>query len=285
MAIGIEELEKRKAEANSRADEHRAKRDVQNSEVRRLMDHRGALFDELRAKSDEARAHREERDRLNEAVREAKKGREEGNQKAALLSEKLRELRRAHDVRRGNVSLWRLLKDLEFKHMTSSLSKEAEERLIAEMQRIQRDIKSQEERFKKDPEVAQLSKDLEEAHQAAELHHKNVEEFAVAAQKNHEEMAKLYEEVDRLRREMDELQAKILEVRATSDEEHKAHITAIEEVRDIEKMLFAAKRKLPGEGGDEVEGANVEEGLFARFKKGGKISTEDLMALQKGGPE
>lgn len=284
MAIGVEELEKKRAEANARADEHRAKRDTLNAEVRRLMDRRAALFDNLRAKSDEARARREERDHLNEAVREAKRGREEWNAKASALSERMREVRKAHDGRHGNVSLWRLLKDLEFKHMTSSLSKEAEERLIGEMQRIQRNIKAQEEAFTKDPEVAKLAKDLKEAHDLAETHHKNVEEYAVAAQKNHEEMARLYEEVDKLRLEMDEVQAKILEVKAASDEAHKAHIVAIEEVRDIEKMLFAAKRRGVGETGAEEEG-NVEEGLLARMKKGGKISTEDLMALQKSGPD
>jgi uncharacterized coiled-coil DUF342 family protein len=284
MAIGIEELEKKRLEANARADGHRAKRDDLNAEVRQLMDKRANLFSELRAKSDDARARREERDRLNEAVREAKRAREEWNGKASALSDKLRELRLAHDGRRGSVSLWRLLKDLEFKHMTSSLSREAEERLIGEMQRIQKEIKAQEDSFKKNPEVAKVTKDLEEAHELAEKHHKEVEEFAIAAQKNHEEMAKLYEEVDKLRSEMDEVQAKILEIKAASDEAHRAHITAIEEVRDLEKLLFAAKRRVPGEEAVE-EGANMEEGLFARFKKGGKISTDDLMALQKGGKD
>jgi phosphoserine phosphatase len=284
MAIGIEELEKKRLEANARADGHRAKRDELNAEVRQLMDRRAALFSELRAKSDEARSKREDRDHLNEAVREAKRAREEWNGKASALSERLRELRMAHDGRRGAVSLWRLLKDLEFKHMTSSLSREAEERLISEMQRIQREIKAQEESFRKNPEVAKVTHDLQEAHELAEKHHKEVEEFAVAAQKNHEDMARLYEEVDKLRSEMDELQAKVLEIKNASDEAHRAHITAIEEVRDIEKMLFAAKRRAPGEEAGE-EGENVEEGLFLRFKKGGKISTEDLMALQKGGKE
>jgi uncharacterized coiled-coil DUF342 family protein len=276
----VDELEKRRAEANARADAHRARRDTLNTEVRTLMDQRGAVIREMRDKSDEAWARRNERDGLNDAVREAKKNREEWNQKVGHLTEKLHEKRKAADVKKGNVSLWRLLKDLEFKHMTSSLSKEAEERLIAEMQRIQREIKTQEERFRKDPEILALTKELEEARTLAEKYHKEVEESALAAQKNHEEMGKLYEAVDGMRRQLDEMQVKITAVKNASDEEHKLHIAAIEEVRDIEKLLFAAKRKAAGESATEE--APKEDDLFARIKKGGKISTEDLLALQKG---
>ncbi len=276
----VDDLEKRRTEANARADAHRAKRDTLNAEVRALMDQRGAVIHDMREKSDDAWARRNERDRLNDAVREAKKNREEWNQKVGRLTEAVHEKRKAADVKKGNVSLWRLLKDLEFKHMTSSLSKEAEERLIGEMQRIQRELKSQEERFRKDPEILALTKELDDARALAEKYHKEVEESALAAQKNHEEMGHLYEAVDAMRRQLDEMQGKITTVKTASDEEHKLHIASIEEVRDIEKLLFAAKRKAAGESG--LEEPPKEDDLFARIKKGGKISTEDLLALQKG---
>lgn len=277
----VEELERRRMEANARADAHRGRRDALNSQVRTLIDRRAVLISEVRAKSDEAWACRSERDRMNDGVREAKKNREEWNRNVSTLSEKMHELRKAHDVRsQGNVSLWRHLKDLEFKHMTSSLTKEAEERLIGEMQRIQREMKAQEERFRKDPAVLAVSTELEKAKELAEKHHAEVEAMATSAQQNHETMARLYEEVDKMRRELDELQAKVTEVKAASDEEHRQHIAVISEVRDIEKLLFAARRKAGGESPPEE--TPREEDLFARFKKGGKISTEDLMALQKG---
>lgn len=277
----VEDLEKRRAEANAKADSHRARRDELNSQVRVLIDRRVELINEVRAKSDEAWARRAERDRMNDGVRESKKLREEWNHKVSELSERMHELRKAHDTKgQGNISLWRHLKDLEFKHMTSSLSKDAEERLIAEMQRIQREMKAQEDKFKKDPQVLSVSTELEKAKELAEKYHKDVEDMATAAQQNHEAMGRLYEEVDKMRRELDELQTKITTVKSASDEEHKQHIAVIAEVRDIEKVLFAAKRKAGGEA--QQEEVPKEEDLFARFKKGGKISTEDLMALQKG---
>ncbi|MDE1880146.1 MAG: phosphoserine phosphatase [Euryarchaeota archaeon] len=282
MVDAIEELERKRAECNTRADEHRAKRDRLNAEAHQWADRRAATVDELRAKSAEAQDHRRMRDQLNEGVREAKRAREEANRRADMLAEKVSELKRTRVAHSNGPPVWRLkkeLKELEFRHMTSSLTKDAEVRLIADMQRLQREIKAQDDQLRKDPEVEGAIKEAEPAREEAETCHRAVEELAVNAQKEHEGMVRLFEEVDKLRREADEIHQKLVEVKTASDEEHKAAMTTIEEVRDLEKMLYAAKTK-SGLVPAPME-APKEEDLFARFKKGGKISTEDLMALQK----
>ncbi len=282
MADAIEELEKKRAECNTRADEHRAKRDRLNAEAHQWADKRAAVVDELRAKSAEAQDHRRMRDQLNEGVREAKRAREEANRKADMMAEKVSELKRTHAPRTNGPPVWRMrkeLKELEFRHMTSSLTKDAELRLIADMQRLQKEIKSQDDQLRKDPEVESALKEAEQAREEAESCHKAVEDLAVRAQKEHESMVLLFEEVDRLRRDADEVHQKLVEVKTASDDEHKAAMAAIEEVRDLEKLLYAAKTK----SGIPVAPLEPpkEEDLFARFRKGGKISTEDMLALQK----
>jgi uncharacterized coiled-coil DUF342 family protein len=282
MADATEELEKKRTEANRRADQFRDERDRLNGEARQWADRRMAIIDELRAKSSEAQAHRHERDALNEGVREEKRARDEANRQFEALAEKVSELKRTRQARSGGMPLWRLrkeLKELEFRHMTTSLTKEAETRLLAEIQRLQREIRGQEESFHQDPEVDAAMREAETARRTAEEHHRLVGELAERAQREHELMVQLFEEVDRLRREADEVQAKLIEVKTASDQAHQAHIQAIEEVRDLEKMLHAARARALGQ--PEAEEPPKEEDLFARFKKGGKISTEDLMALQK----
>ncbi len=283
MADAIEELERKRAECNARADEHRAKRDRLNAEAHRWADRRAAVVDELRGKSAEAQDHRRTRDQLNEEVREAKRAREEANRNADLMAEKVAELKRNHVARTDGPPVWRLrkeLKELEFRHMTSTHTKEGEQRLIADMQRLQREIKAQDDLLRKDPAVESAIQAAEKARAEAEACHKGVEVLAEKAQREHESMVGLFEEVDKLRREADEVHQKLVEVKTASDDEHKAAMAAIEEVRDLEKMLYAAKTK-SGLVVPPME-APKEEDLFARFKKGGKISTEDLLALQKG---
>ncbi len=286
MTDATEELERKRAESNARADEHRARRDKLNTEARTTADERGRILDELHARSAEAQEHRRHRDQLNADVREAKRLREEWNRKLHELGDKLQELKRTRAAPRpGAVPVWRLrkeLKELEFRHMTTALTGEQEKRLIEEMKRLEASIREQDDQLRQDPEVEATLKAFQEARDEAEKHHAAVGQLAEGAQLEHESMVGLYEAVDELRRQADEIQAKLIEVKTAADEAHRAHIAAIEEVRDIEKMLYAARGGRAPPAWADAEPPR-EEDFLARLKKGEKVSTEDLMELQKTG--
>jgi len=280
-----EELEKKRAESNAKADEARARRDRLNAEARTTAEERSRILDELHDKSGEAQEHRRQRDSLNNQVREEKRLREEWNRKLQDLGDRVQELKRSRTPRPGAVPVWRLrkeLKELEFRHMTTALTGEQEKRLIEEMKRLEAGIREQDEQLRQDPEVEQTLTAFAEARTEAEKHHALVGQFAEDAQREHEAMVRLYESVDELRRQADEVQTKLLEVKGQADEAHRAHIAAIEEVRDIEKMLYAARGGHAPASWGEVEPPR-EEDFLARLKKGEKVSTEDLLELQKSG--
>ncbi len=70
-----------------------------------------------------------------------------------------------------------------------------------------------------------------------------------------------------------------------ADEEHKRHIDFIREVHDYDKILWGFKQKtrtgrIPGV--ERTARAEAED-IYERFKRGEKLSTEDLMTLQKAG--
>jgi uncharacterized coiled-coil DUF342 family protein len=279
------ELERKRAESNLRADEHRATRDRLNAEARATAEARSRILEELHAKSSEAQEHRRLRGEFNEQVREAKRLREEGNRRFQELSDRVQQLKRARAPRPGAVPVWRLRKDLrelEFKHMTSALTPDQEKRLIEEMKRLEQAIKEQDIELHQDPEIDKALADLAIARDEAEKHHSAVGTLAESAQKEHEAMVGLFEVVDDLRRQADEVQAKLIEVKGQADESHRAHIAAIEEVRDIEKLLYATRGGRVPMGYAEMEPPK-EEDFLARLKKGEKVSTEDLLELQKAG--
>jgi uncharacterized coiled-coil DUF342 family protein len=285
LTDAIEELERKRAESNAKADESRAKRDRLNAEARTTAESRSRILDELHDKSAEAQDHRRLRDTFNAQVREEKRLREEWNHKFQELGDKVQELKRTRQPRPGAIPVWRLrkeLKELEFRHMTTALTGEQEKRLIEEMKRLEAGIREQEEQLRQDPEVEQTLKEFAEARTEAETHHAAVGKFAEDAQREHEAMVALYESVDALRRQADEVQAHLLEVKGQADEAHRAHIAAIEEVRDIEKMLYAARGGRAPQTWGEAEPPK-EEDFLARLKKGEKVSTEDLLELQKSG--
>ncbi len=285
MSDATQELEKRRAESNARADESRSRRDQLNAEARTIADERSRILDELHDKSAEAQEHRHRRDEFNARVREEKRLREEWNRKLQELGDKVQELRRARTPRPGAVPVWRLrkeLKELEFRHMTTALTGDQEKRLLEEMKRLEAAIREQDDQLRQDPEVEATLKGFAEARDEAEKHHAAVGQFAEEAQREHEAMVALYESVDELRRQADEVQAKLLEVKGQADEAHRAHIVAIEEVRDIEKLLYATRGGRAPPSWGEAE-APREEDFLARLKKGEKVSTEDLLELQKTG--
>jgi uncharacterized coiled-coil DUF342 family protein len=280
-----EELERRREESNARADSYRASRDRLNAEARTLADERAMLVDLIRAKSAEAQEHRRRRDELNAEVRAEKGLREEWNRKFQELAETVQQVRRARPSRQGAVPVWRLkkdLKELEFRHMTTALTGDQEKRLLEEMKRLEGAIREQEEQLRSDPDVDATLKAFAEARDESERHHRAVGELAEAAQREHEAMVTLFETGDELRRQADEVQGRLLEVKANADEAHRQHIAAIEEVRDIEKLLYAARGGRAPAAWAPAE-APREEDFLARLKKGEKVSTEDLLELQKRG--
>lgn len=285
MPDPTEELERRREESNQRADAFRANRDRLNAEARTLADERAQIVDAIRAKSSEAQEHRRRRDELNSEVREAKRLREEWNHKFQELSDRVQEMRRTRPPRQGAVPGWRLkkdLKELEFRHMTTALTGEQEKRLLEEMKKLEAAIREQEDQFRRDPGIEATLQEYTAARDEAEKHHAAVGELAESAQREHELMVVLFEGGDELRRQADDVQAKLLEVKAAADEAHRQHISAIEEVRDIEKLLYAARGGRAPASWSPAE-APREEDFLARLKKGEKVSTEDLLELQKRG--
>jgi uncharacterized coiled-coil DUF342 family protein len=285
LTDAAEELEHKRAESNQKADEFRAKRDKLNAEARTKADERGRILDDLHAKSSEAQDHRRHRDELNDQVREAKRLREEWNHNLQERADKVAELKRARPPSQGAVPVWRLrkeLRELEFRHMTTALTGDQEKRLVEEMKRLEAGIRDQDAQLRQDPEVDQAIAAVNEARTEAEKHHAAVGQLAEEAQSEHESMVKLYEVVDELRRQADDVQAKLIEVKAAADEAHRAHIASIEEVRDLEKLLYAARGGRAPASWSDAEPPK-EEDFLARLKKGEKVSTEDLMDLQKTG--
>ena len=285
MSDATEELERKRAESNARADDHRARRDELNAAARALADERARILAELRDQSGEAQEHRRHRDQLNDQVREEKALREEWNRKLQELGDQVQLLKRDRAPRPGAVPVWRLrkeLKELEFRHMTTALTGDQEKRLIEEMKRLEAAIRDQDEQLRRDPEVEKAMTALAEARTEAEKHHAAVGQLAEEAQSEHEAMVRLYEAVDELRRQADDVQVRLIEAKTAADEAHRSHIASIEEVRDIEKLLHAARGGHAPGVWMEAEPPK-EEDFLARLKKGEKVSTEDLLELQKTG--
>ncbi|MEE9224116.1 MAG: phosphoserine phosphatase [Thermoplasmata archaeon] len=285
--LTLADLEKEREELNREAEDHKRRRNILNDKTKEWVEKRDFFNAKVRGIVDEASMHRESRDGLNEEVQGLKKDRDEWNAKVNELTESVSRIKR-RNLPKGRIPLGKLKKDLralEFRQMTSVLTPDKEKDLIEDMSRIENEIKARETELEENEEVKLAIKELRETKAKAEALHKKVGEVADAAQMDHDKMTELYETSDGSRKEADLAQEEFIKTKMLADEEHRMHIDYIRKVHDLDKIISGMrfKHRMARVRGDEKVAMREAEDIYGRFKKGEKLSTEDLMTLQKSG--
>ncbi len=285
--LTLADLEKEREELNREAENHKRKRNVLNDKTKEWVEKRDFFNAKVRGIVDEASMHRESRDKLNEEVQGLKKERDEWNAKVNEFTETVSRIKR-RNLPKGRVPLGKLKKDLralEFRQMTSVLTPDKEKDLIEDMSRIENEVKARETELEENEEVKLAIKELKETKEEAEALHKKVGEVADDAQMEHDKMTELYETSDGSRKEADLAQEEFIKTKMLADEEHRMHIDYIRKVHDLDKIISGMrfKYRMARVRGDERVAMREAEDIYERFKKGEKLSTEDLMTLQKSG--
>ncbi len=284
----LNELEEKRGIVNEDAEKHRKLRDELNNQTKEWKAKRDALNTQVRELVDEAGKCREERDQLNQKVRETKELRDEWNQKVTALKEQLAPFRTEKTDEKNEVPVKQLkkqLQDLEYIQQTKSLGKDKENEIVKQISVLARQIEEREKSYEQNDEIKGLVGQLREAKAQAETYHHQVSEYAEKAQAAHDKMIGFYEQADRLRKEADAAQAKFIECKQAADEEHRLHIEQIKSLHDVSKSADGIKNKKNAakKRRADVESKKEAKEIFEKFKAGEKLSTEDLMTLQKSG--
>lgn len=296
----------KRASLHQDAQRHRDARDLFNDKTRKNAQRRDELNAQVRGIVERANAHRAARDAKNAQVREAKAERDRLNHQAQEKVAHLQELRR----RKGGapqggpqVPLAKLkaeLKHLEYQQQTTALTPQKEKALIELIAHKMKEIKAREGAHEEDPELRAAAEELKATKAKAEEQHALLTRYAQEAQAEHDAMAALFAEADTLRKEADAAQAEFVKTKVESDRLHRLYMDCILAMKDLDRVGAA----LRGVGGDGASGAQEDGGahhrggggsgvtaqaraeadeIFDKFRKGEKLSTEDLMALQKAG--
>lgn len=284
---GLAELEKTRDQINNEAEEHKLKRDRLNARTKQLAEKRDILNGEVAQRVAEAAEHREKRNKLNEEVKAAKVMRDTLNQKANELGDIAARLKRERH-RDVAVPVPRLREDmraLEFRLQTSVLTPQKEKELTTELKRLAHEVRQAEATMEGDKEVFEAVGAARKAKQDAEAQHKTLSDLARGAQAEHDAMMKLYEEADAMRKDADAAQGEFVANKREADEEHFHHIDLIRRVKDYEKVISGIRRRrreVRRAEGDRRQEKRTDS-VMERFKKGEKLSTEDLLSLQLRG--
>jgi uncharacterized coiled-coil DUF342 family protein len=285
----LADLEQKRSILNNNAERHRRLRDELNNQTKEWKSKRDALNTRVRELVDEAGKCREDRDSFNQKVRETKVLRDERNQKVTALKDQIALMKPERPPEDKNEvpvkQLKKQLQELEYTQQTKSLGKDKENEIVKQISVIAKQIDEREKTYEQSGEIKELIQQLRDAKVQAEAAHRQVAEFAESAQTSHDKMMKLYEEADALRKEADVAQGKFIECKQAADEEHKMHIEQIKSVHEMDKDVAGMKSKKTAARKKKVDTESKKEAkeIFERFKAGEKLSTDNLMALQKSG--
>lgn len=281
MRASLEELEKEREELQKRANELRKKRDELHKKAKELAEERDELNARIRELRVKIKEHKTKRDELNKRVKSAKEKRSQLNRAYRRARKKLRELERRKLADLGvNIDrLKRELRRLEHEQMTQPMSPQREKEVIERISKLHAQIREYEQRIASDVRLKKAFEEMRMIKEKAEKQHAEVEELAEKAQREHEEMVKLIKECDAISRKVDEIQEKIVFTKIDADNLHKEFIECVDRIHELDRQISVMKRT--GKGKEKLQKEAME--IFERFKRGEKLSTEDILLLQKAG--
>ena len=133
-----------------------------------------------------------------------------------------------------------------------------------------------------------VKEEAQELRKLSEEEHEKVIALSEQAQAAHEEMLVYFRKTDDIRTAADEAHKKFIEARNNASAKHEEFKAVLSDIHIINKKLGSNKprkrrsdkKSSSGSNKNREEKERAEE-IFEKFKQGGKVSTEELLLLQK----
>ncbi|KAF1079036.1 coiled-coil protein [Methanogenium sp. MK-MG] len=268
------------------SEQHKDNRNELNALASTCARERNQLNGQTREFVDEAQKHKELRDENNKAVQSIKVERNQLNEKANALFEEIDEYKKEHGAinnSRGIKDVQKRIDKLEMDQQTRVMNTDKERELIDQIKQLRLQIKEQEEEIEQNKEVHTKLQEAREFRRAASEFHATVTEKAELAQQHHDLMVECYRNADKSREAADEGHRKFVEAQEAADAEHNQFIACQKELRDYDKVIGGIRKKGKKTRVNKEQKAVREEAelVFQQFRAGEKLTTDDILLLQR----
>ncbi len=278
------ELRELRKDYHKKAEELRIKRDELNLQSQTHASDRNDLNVKAKEHMDNVHLFRDRRNGLNIEVGEIRDERREVSNGVNDLKDKFLRLKRKRFSGRNLPPVSKLRKqiqELEIKQMTTPLTTDKERALVDEIASLQNKIKEHDNLIETDTEVLEARDSFREAEKIRRELGKKMQKSRQAAQAAHHSMKDSLRTNRQTRRKADAAQRLFVKAKEKADEVHNEYIEYLRGMQEIDRMTASQ-----GKGGSSIDqkaSAASAEDLFAKFLAGEKLSTEQLMIIQKAG--
>ena len=273
LADTMEGVRKQKDEKEAEIAKVAEEREEFNKIAKEQRKIRDELNASLKENLNKAIEYRNERNEINKAVEAAKKARNDANNKIKNLE--------WSSGKRDKIKIENEIKKIDKIIETRVLDIKKENQLVKNANDLRKQLMEIHEDESVKTEAQELKKVSEEEHE-------KVIELSEKAQAAHEEMLTYFRKTDDIRTAADEAHKKFIEARKNASAKHEEFKAILSDIHVINKKLGSNKprrrkseNKSSSGGNKNREEKERAEEIFEKFKKGGKVSTEEILLLQK----
>ena len=245
-----------------------------NKEAKEQRKIRNQLNADLKENLAKAIEFRDQRNEINKEVETNKKARNKVNDEIKNLE--------WSSGKRDKIKIENEIKKIDKIIETRVLDIKKENQLVKSANDLRKQLMEIKEDDKVKEEAAELKKQSEE-------YHAKVVELSEQAQEAHEQMLSYFRKTDEIRTAADEAHKLFIQARKNASAKHEEFKVVLSEIHVINKKLGTNKsRKRRSEKSNTGSPAKKNreekekaESIFDKFKHGKKLSTEELLLLQK----
>ena len=278
------QLRKIRKDYHHKAEELRVSRDELNLTSQTHAAERNELNVKAKEYMDEVHLYRDRRNGLNVEVGQIRDERNEVTEKVNSLKDNFLSLKRKRFSGQNLPPISRLRKqiqELEIKQMTTPLTTDKERALVEEISSLQNKIKQHDDLIETDTEVLDARDTFRESENKRRELSKSMQKSRQEAQTAHHSMKDSLRLNRSTRRKADAAQRAFVKAKEKADVVHNEYIEYLRGMQEIDRMT--ASQGKSGSLADQKANAASAEDLFAKFLAGEKLSTEQLMVIQKAG--
>ena len=266
-----EGVRKQKDEREALISQIAEKREEFNNQAKEQRKIRDELNDSLKENLKLAIEFRDNRNEINKEVEENKKLRDKVNEELKNLE--------WSSGRRDKLKLENEIKKIDKIIETRVLDIKKENQLVKNANDLRKKLSEIQE-------DEQVKEDAQKLKKTSEEYHLVVVDLSEKAQEAHENMLNYFRKTDEIRTNADEAHKSFIEARKSASGKHEEFKIVLSEIHQINKKLGSGKSKRRRTEKQSNNKKNREEkeraeDIFDKFKKGKKLTTEELLLLQK----
>jgi len=280
----IDNLIQRKKAVEIELETFKRKRDGYNTEKRKYAEKRDELNKKRVDLLKKAKDCREERDKANNKVKTYKTKKNELLIELSTISKKIDKLKDINSSDGKDINQIKTeMERLKFEQQTRVMTIEKERGLVKRIN----ELKNEYLQIKKDIEENEELKSLLEKHKnikkELDQYNKVLSENISKAQELHKEMIASLKEAEAVRKEADLLHDAFVDAQRKADYYHHRYVSTEKDLKDLDEIINSLNKKRTYSK-KEREGQRINkvaEGVFESFKRGEKITTEDILLFQR----